>query len=41
MNSKITVAQSEQQILDCYSVMAELRPHIQPDEFSADGQKAN
>ncbi|MFN2513267.1 MAG: GNAT family N-acetyltransferase [Pyrinomonadaceae bacterium] len=33
MNNKITVAQSEQQILDCYSVMAELRPHIQPDEF--------
>lgn len=33
MNSKITVAQSDQQILDCYSVMAELRPHIQPDEF--------
>ncbi|MGI9106882.1 MAG: GNAT family N-acetyltransferase [Pyrinomonadaceae bacterium] len=33
MNSKITVAQSEQEILDCYSVMAELRPHIQPDEF--------
>ena len=33
MSRKITVAQSEQQILDCYSVMAELRPHIQPDEF--------
>jgi GNAT superfamily N-acetyltransferase len=33
MNSKITIAQSEQEILVCYSVMAELRPHIQPDEF--------
>jgi len=33
MNSRINVAHSEQQILDCYSVMAELRPHIQPDEF--------
>jgi ribosomal protein S18 acetylase RimI-like enzyme len=33
MNNKITVAQSEQDILDCCSVMAELRPHIQPNEF--------
>ncbi|HYJ89341.1 MAG TPA: GNAT family N-acetyltransferase [Pyrinomonadaceae bacterium] len=33
MSSKIKVAQSDQQILDCYPVMAELRPHIQPDEF--------
>ncbi len=33
MNSKITIAQSEQEILDCYSVMVELRPHIQPAEF--------
>jgi GNAT superfamily N-acetyltransferase len=33
MNSKIIIAQSDQQILDCYPVMAELRPHIQPDEF--------
>ena len=33
MNSKITIAQSEQEILDCYLVMAELRPDIQPDEF--------
>jgi hypothetical protein len=33
MNSRITVAQSEQEISDCYSVMAELRPHIRPDEF--------
>jgi GNAT superfamily N-acetyltransferase len=33
MKSKITIAQSDQEILDCYSVIAELRPHIQPDEF--------
>ena len=33
MNSKIAIAQSEQEILDCYPVMAELRPHIQPDDF--------
>ncbi len=33
MNSRITVAQSEQEISDCYLVMAELRPHIAPDEF--------
>lgn len=33
MNSRITVAQSEQEISGCYLVMAELRPHIRPDEF--------
>jgi GNAT superfamily N-acetyltransferase len=33
MSSKITVARSEREILDCYSVMAELRTHIQPEEF--------
>jgi len=33
MNSKIVIAHSNQQILDCYPVMAELRPHIQPDQF--------
>jgi GNAT superfamily N-acetyltransferase len=33
MNSRITIAQSEREILDCYPVMAELRPHIQQDEF--------
>jgi GNAT superfamily N-acetyltransferase len=33
MNSKIAVAQSEQEILDCYLVMAELRPHITRDKF--------
>jgi ribosomal protein S18 acetylase RimI-like enzyme len=33
MNSKITLAESEQEVLDCYPVMAELRPHLKPDEF--------
>ena len=33
MGSRVTVAQSEQEISDCYVIMAELRPHIQPDEF--------
>ena len=33
MNSKTVIAQSDQQILDCYPVLAELRPHIPPDEF--------
>ncbi len=33
MSSQITLAKEEREILDCYSVMAELRPHIQPDEF--------
>ena len=33
MGSRVTVAQSEQEISDCYVIMAELRPHIQRDEF--------
>ena len=33
MDSKITFAESGQEILDCYTVMAELRPHIGRDEF--------
>ena len=33
MNGRINIAESEQEILDCYAVMAELRPHIQPEEF--------
>lgn len=33
MSSRITIARSEQEILDCYPVMAELRPHIPQDEF--------
>jgi hypothetical protein len=33
MNRIITLAKSEQEILDCYPVMAELRPHIKRDDF--------
>ena len=33
MSSRITIARSEQEILDCYPVMSELRPHIPQDEF--------
>jgi GNAT superfamily N-acetyltransferase len=33
MSSLIALAKEEQEILDCYPVMAELRPHILPDEF--------
>jgi GNAT superfamily N-acetyltransferase len=33
MNSSITLAQSDQEISACYLVMAELRPHIEPEEF--------
>lgn len=33
MNSRIIVARSEQEISRCYPIMAELRPHIRPDEF--------
>ena len=33
MNSGIAVARSEQEIASCYPVMAELRPHIRPDDF--------
>jgi len=33
MNGRITVARSEQEIANCYPLMAELRPHIQSDEF--------
>lgn len=33
MNRKISLAESEQAIMDCYPVMAELRPHIQRSEF--------
>lgn len=31
--NKISIARSEQEITDCYPVMAELRPHIKPEEF--------
>ena len=33
MSSKISIARSEREISDCYPVMAELRPHIPPEEF--------
>jgi GNAT superfamily N-acetyltransferase len=33
MNSRINIARSEPEISRCYLVMAELRPHIRPDEF--------
>ena len=33
MNSRISIAANEQEILNCYPVMAELRPHIQPSQF--------
>lgn len=33
MNHRISIALSEQEISDCYPVMAELRPHIRRDEF--------
>jgi len=33
MNSRIAIARSEQEIAGCYPVMAELRPHIDPEDF--------
>lgn len=33
MNSKIALAKEDREILDCYPVMAELRPHIKREEF--------
>ena len=33
MNGKITLAESEQAIIDCYPVMGELRPHLERGEF--------
>ena len=33
MNVRISVARSELEILGCYPVMVELRPHIRQDEF--------
>lgn len=33
MSSSIRLANEDHEIRDCYAVMAELRPHIQPDEF--------
>ena len=33
MNVRIVLAKEDQEIRSCYPVMAELRPHVQPDEF--------
>jgi GNAT superfamily N-acetyltransferase len=33
MNNRISVARSEQEIADCYTVMAELRPHVSREGF--------
>ena len=33
MSDRIALAEEEQEILDCYPVMSELRPHFQPEEF--------
>ncbi len=33
MNGKIAIAENEREILDCYEVMAELRPHIERSAF--------
>lgn len=33
MNEKIKIARHDKEILDCYPVMAELRPHVKADEF--------
>lgn len=33
MNTKIALAKEDREILDCYPVMAELRPHIEAHEF--------
>ena len=35
MMQRINLAQSDREILDCYSIMAELRPHLRRDEFLA------
>lgn len=33
MTNKIALAESDEEILSCFSVMTELRPHIAPEEF--------
>lgn len=33
INNRIRLAESDDEILDCYAVMSELRPHIARDEF--------
>lgn len=34
MSGRINIARSEQEVLSCYPVMVELRPHIRRDEFA-------
>lgn len=41
MNLKISLAESDQEILDCYPVMAELREHLKRDEFVATVKRLN
>lgn len=33
MNGRIILAKEEHDIRSCYTIMAELRPHVQPEEF--------
>jgi hypothetical protein len=33
MRGNVLLAKSDDEIIDCYPVMAELRPHVKPDEF--------
>lgn len=33
MDRRIKLAEADQEIQSCYAVMAELRPHVQPEEF--------
>jgi hypothetical protein len=33
MSGRIFLAKEDQEIRDCYAVMAELRPHVEPEEF--------
>jgi GNAT superfamily N-acetyltransferase len=35
LGGKIRLAQEDYEILSCYAVMAELRPHVRPEEFLA------
>ena len=33
MSERVALAKQEQEILDCHSMMSELHPYIQPEEF--------
>ncbi|MDQ3712247.1 MAG: GNAT family N-acetyltransferase [Acidobacteriota bacterium] len=33
MTNKVTLAESDEEILNCFSVLADLRPHVAPEEF--------